>query len=93
MGDKLVGEGSAYDFWFSSNGAKLYKNKFDKDTRPNSNSNSGANSLISFSNFSDISNKMSFKVAYGDSVIKPILAVKNLNLSAANNKISYCWRR
>lgn len=78
FGDQVVGEGTSQDFWFLGNKAKLYKNRFDKDTRPNTNTNTGANSLISFNNFSSISNKMSFKLEYGDSVIKPIFS-KEIN--------------
>lgn len=72
LGDVVTGEGTEDDFWFKTNTSTLYKNKFDKTTRPNTNSNSGANSLISISGFSDISNKMSFQIAYGDSIIKPV---------------------
>ncbi|MEO8232734.1 MAG: T9SS type A sorting domain-containing protein [Ignavibacteriota bacterium] len=78
FGDEVIGEGTQEDFWYAGNEAQLYKNKFSKDTRPNTNTNSGANSLISINDFSTISNKMSFKIEYGDSVIKPLF-VKNLS--------------
>ncbi|MFO7526501.1 MAG: T9SS type A sorting domain-containing protein, partial [Ignavibacteriaceae bacterium] len=58
-----------------SNASALFKNKFSKDTRPNTLTNTGANSLITFSDFSDISNRMSFKLVFGDSVIKPIFSI------------------
>ncbi len=77
LGDEVVGEGSEEDFWYKGNPAKLYKNKFTKDTRPNTLSSSGANSLISLTDFSTISNKMSFKLSWGDSLLKPI-TVKDL---------------
>ncbi len=71
FGDVIIGEGFAEDFWYGNNPAGLFKNRFSKDTRPNTNTNSGANSLITFSNFSAKSNRMSFNLSYGDSVIKP----------------------
>ncbi|HVO74437.1 MAG TPA: hypothetical protein VMT35_10475, partial [Ignavibacteriaceae bacterium] len=76
LGDIVIGEGTQEDFWYKNNPAKLFKGKFSKDTRPNSNSNSGANSLITIGNFSGISNKMSFTVTFGDSIIKPIASVR-----------------
>ncbi len=72
FGDEVVGEGDAVDFWYKTNPSKLYKNKFSKDSRPNTLSNSGANSLISLTDFSPISTKMSFKLSWGDSLIKPV---------------------
>lgn len=74
-----IGEGTNEDFWYSGNKAKLYKNKFAPDTKPNTNSNSGANSLISLENFSAISNKMSFKLSYDGGNIK-LISSTNLNL-------------
>jgi len=79
FGDIVIGEGFAEDLWYKSNPANLFKNKFDKNTRPNTNSNSGANSLISISAFSEIGNRMSFNLVYGDSIIKPIFAA-NINM-------------
>ena len=79
FGDLIIGEGYAEDFWYAGNPAQLYENKFSKDTRPNTNTNSGANSLITFSNFSPKSNRMSFKLSYGDSLIVPIVKY-NLSL-------------
>ena len=43
--------------------------------------------MLTISDFSDISNKMSFDVAYGDSVIKSLFANK-INLSGTINKLS-----
>ncbi len=80
LGDQVVGEGTSEDLWYKTNPADLYQNKFSKDTRPNTNTNSGANSLITISKFSDISNNMSFNISYGDSIVKPIFS-KNLNLN------------
>ncbi len=87
FGDIVIGEGTKEDFWFAANTAEFYKNKFDKSTRPNTNANDGANSLISFSNFSDTSNVISFKISFGDSIVKPIFN-KHLNLSTNNNFLS-----
>jgi len=72
FGDEVIGEGTEQDFWYAGNKAQLFKNKFAKDTRPDTKTNSGANSLITIKDFSSNSNKMSFKVEYGDSVIKPL---------------------
>ena len=84
FGDLVIGEGYAEDFWYAGNPAQLYKNKFSKDTRPNTNTNSGANSLITFSNFSAKSNRMSFRLSYGDSLIVPI-AKYNLNIPSVKS--------
>ncbi len=84
LGDVVIGEGSAEDFWYAGNPSKLYKNKFAKDTRPSSRSNSGANSLITMWDFSPISNHTQFKVSFGDSIIKPIFS-KQINLSDSLN--------
>lgn len=72
FGDEVIGEGTEEDFWYAGNKADLYKNNFSKDTRPNTKTNSGANSLITIKDFSTISNKMSFNIEYGDSIIKPL---------------------
>jgi M6 family metalloprotease-like protein len=74
LGNTVIGEGSYEDYWYSSNPAILYQNRFADDTRPSSNSNSGANSLITISNFPVSSNKMSFKITYGDSLVKPLFS-------------------
>jgi hypothetical protein len=65
FGDVVIGEGSDEDFWYSGNPAALYENVFNADSKPNTNANDGAASLISISDFSEISNKMSFKVKFG----------------------------
>ncbi len=87
LGDVFVGEGGPEDLWFKGNNSKFYKNEFSKDTRPKSITNSGANSLITISNFSSIANKMSFDVTYGDSIVKPIFS-NQLNLASANNNLT-----
>jgi hypothetical protein len=72
FGDVIIGEGTEQDFWYADNKAELFKNIFNKDSRPNTKTNTGANSLITIKDFSSISNRMSFKIEYGDSIIKPL---------------------
>lgn len=64
FGDIIIAEGDEFDFWFSSNSSKLYENIFGPNTKPNTATNSGANSLITISNFTDISNQMKFDVDF-----------------------------
>lgn len=87
FGDVVVGEGTNEDLWYSSNPAHFYENKFGKDTKPSSTTNSGAYSLITISDFSDYANKMNFKISYGDSLIAPIFSAQ-LNLSSTNNHLT-----
>ncbi|MCG6915667.1 T9SS type A sorting domain-containing protein [bacterium BMS3Abin03] len=87
LGDEVIGEGEKEDFWYVSNPAELYQNRFANDTRPDTKTNSGANSLITIKDFSDIANRMNFKVEYGDSIVKPILS-NEINLSSDNKSIS-----
>ncbi len=65
LGDVIIAEGDEYDFWYFGNPSKLYQNKFGIDTKPSTISNSGANSLITISDFSAISNTMSFNLNFG----------------------------
>jgi len=76
FGDRIIGEGTKEDTWYSSNPADLYKNKFGSDTKPKAVANNGASSLITMSDFSDIGNKMSFKLMYGSNDIDIISNVK-----------------
>ena len=80
FGDLIIGEGSYEDYYYKTNPGVLYTNRFDKNSRPNSNTHSGANSLIAMSGFSNSANKMNFNLAYGDSVVKPIFADSIPNL-------------
>lgn len=64
FGDEVVGEGAEEDFWFASNEAELYENKFGPGTRPATKSNDKANSLITFSEFSDTANTMEFNLSW-----------------------------
>jgi hypothetical protein len=84
FGDEVIGEGTEQDFWYAGNKAQLFKNKFAKDTRPDTKTNSGANSLITIKDFSSNSNKMSFNIEYGDSVVK--LLFTNNNFSSLTAK-------
>lgn len=79
FGDEVIGEGTEFDLWYEGNPSKLYKNRFDKNSRPSAKSNTGANSLIAITDFTESSNRMSFKIAYGDSVIKPLYYIRNLS--------------
>jgi Secretion system C-terminal sorting domain len=61
--------GSPLDCWFSGNSAILYKNIFDQNSFPNSNSHSGAASLITIKNFSTRSPHMTATVEIGSSIL------------------------
>lgn len=74
FGDEVIGEGTQEDLWYSSNPSELYQNRFAKDTRPSTRTNTGANSLITISNFTDINNRMNFRITFGDSIIKPLFS-------------------
>lgn len=87
FGDEVIGEGTEEDLWYSSNPADLYSNRFAKDTRPDTRTNSGANSLITIKGFSDINNRMRFRIEFGDSVIKPLSSNK-FNFSGNVNSFS-----
>ena len=73
FGDEVIGEGTEVDFWHSDNPSELFQNRFAKDTRPNTLTNTGANSLITIKDFSEIDNRMSFRIEFGDSVVKQFL--------------------
>ncbi len=78
--DDFYGIGSEEDFWFYGNKAKLYENKFGPDTKPDTKSNTGAQSLITIDNFSKSDNKMSFEIKFGEDFLKPIYS-KYLSLT------------
>lgn len=69
FGDQVIGEGDSVDLWYAGNKSKFYTNKFDSSTKPNTNSNTGANSLISFEGFSVSKNIMNFKLTLGSTNI------------------------
>ena len=72
FGETVIAEGEEFDLWHSENPSKLYENIFGPDSKPNTKTNSGANSLVSLSNFSAIGNQMSFDVSFGSEYISPI---------------------
>ena len=83
----FIGEGTNEDFWYAGNKAQLYKNSFAPDTKPNTNSTSGSNSLITMDNFSPISNKMNFDISFGGSSLY-LISSSNLNLTNGNKYLS-----
>jgi hypothetical protein len=97
FGDIVIGEGTEEDLWYSSNTADLYQNLFNKETRPNTRTNTNANSLITIKDFSVIDNRMSFRIEYGDSIVKPLFsthlqidsAANGFSVSEYNNSIEY----
>jgi M6 family metalloprotease-like protein len=92
FGDEVIGEGTDYDFWYASNPSELFENRFAKDTRPNTLTNTGANSLVTIKDFSEIDNRMSFRIEFGDSVIKALFSV-NLNIQESISWFSYLDER
>jgi len=74
FGDQIIGEGTEEDLWHASNPAELFQNLFNKETRPNTRTNTNANSLITIKDFSEIDNRMSFRIEFGDSIIKPLFS-------------------
>jgi len=69
FGELVIGEGTKEDTWYKTNPADYYENKFSFNTKPKAESNSGVNSLITLSNFSDISNRTSFNLTFGSEFI------------------------
>ena len=84
FGDIITGEGLPEDFWYSGNNARFFQNVFNATSRPNSNANSGAGSLITMKDFSVLGKTMSFALKYGNDVLKPIQTVKLALPSQAN---------
>ncbi len=87
FGDIVIGEGTEIDLWYGSNPAELFQNLFNKETRPNTRTNTNANSLITIKDFSEIDNRMSFKVEFGDSIVKPIFS-QRYNFSPYGSALS-----
>ncbi len=73
FGDVVIGEGEANDFWFKGNSARLYQNRFASDTKPNTNSNDGSESLISFSDFSEKGNSMTFNLSFSADNVRKVV--------------------
>ncbi|NJD22326.1 MAG: T9SS type A sorting domain-containing protein [Melioribacter sp.] len=82
-----IGEGTNEDFWYAGNKAKLFKNRFAQDTKPNTKSTNGSNSLITMENFTAISNKMSFSINYGSTNLN-LVSSSNLNLTSGQKYLS-----
>lgn len=76
FGDVVVGEGYYWDFWYADNDAPLYENRFDADSRPNTNDNDDARSLLSFTNFSAIGDHMTVELEFGDEEIAPVASMR-----------------
>jgi hypothetical protein len=87
FGDEVVGEGTEEDFWYSGNSAKLYKNLFNDETLPSSKSNSGANSMLEFSDFSASGPVMTLKIKKGNTGVSPLF-IFNTGLSAGTEDAS-----
>lgn len=85
FGELVIGEGTKEDTWYKTNPADYYENKFSADTKPKAESNSGVNSLITLSNFSDISNRTSFNLTFGSEYID---LIGNFNLGNTSNYFS-----
>ncbi|MFH0991771.1 MAG: T9SS type A sorting domain-containing protein [bacterium] len=76
--------GWALDYWFSENIAIPYRNSFDKNSFPNSNSYTGAKSLVSMTNFSGRSPRMTVLVQRGDVQITRLTALTKQFSPSAN---------
>ncbi|MCL6097250.1 MAG: T9SS type A sorting domain-containing protein [Bacteroidetes bacterium] len=70
------GRAAQEDMWYAGNKGKYFKNIFGPDSKPNTNSNTGANSLITMRNFSAAANKMGFNVSFSSLNIKLVSATK-----------------
>ncbi len=86
-GDIVYGDGYQEDMWYAGNKGKYFQNKFGPDTKPNTNTNEGANSLITMQNFSAPANKMGFNISFSNSNISLVSSLK-LGLSNSNNLLT-----
>ncbi|HZW39746.1 MAG TPA: T9SS type A sorting domain-containing protein [Ignavibacteriaceae bacterium] len=87
FGDVVVGEGEPNDFWFAGNESELFENKFSYDTRPDTRSNDGTNSLITMENFSASDNKMNFSLSFGNNQIS-LREIRKFNFPLDNVKLN-----
>ncbi|MFA7287872.1 MAG: T9SS type A sorting domain-containing protein [Melioribacteraceae bacterium] len=78
FGETVYGQATEDDFWFKGNESKYYKNVFTYDSKPDSKSNKGANSLITIDNFSDVSPLMTFNLKYEADAAKRIIYTQML---------------
>jgi hypothetical protein len=67
--------GYEQDFWYSGNPIRVYSNVFDKNSKPNSRSNSGALSLVTIRDFSKRAPRMSATVEIGDNSTKRLQGI------------------
>ncbi len=63
--------GSPLDCWYKHNPSPAYKNRFDRTTTPNSNSQTGAATLVTLQNFSERRLRMTMDVATGNDLLAP----------------------
>ncbi len=77
----FIGEGTKEDTWYSTNPAEFYENKFNTNSKPATTSNLGANSFISFTDFTEIGTQMSFKLNYKFGQVEKVFTqnVPNIN--------------
>ncbi len=64
--------GTALDFWFEGNPSPVNKNEFTATSFPSTQSNDGAMSHVSMSDFSVRGTRMSVQVTVGDNTVKPL---------------------
>jgi len=65
-------DGTQFDFWYESNLAPIYQNRFDRNTIPPSKSNTGAPSHVAMYDFSPRNPRMQVTVRIGSDEVKPI---------------------
>ncbi len=75
------------DMWYAGNQGRYFKNIFSPESKPNTNSNTGANSLITMQNFSVPANKMSFNISFSDSNVY-LISSTSLDLVRTRNFLS-----
>ncbi len=88
FGDQIIGEGEQNDFWFSGNTGNYFTDEFSPTSKPSSNSYSGASSGITLTNFSPISDIMSFNLDFNfnDFVLSKTLTLpNNANIDFVNS--------
>lgn len=86
FGDVLVGEGDEYDLWYAGNTADLYTNEFSARTRPNTKSNTGANSWIKLDNFFAIGSSSGFDIQMNSPGVKLVKDDKSFPANSVYNK-------
>ncbi len=80
--------GDPRDSWYLENPWPGYSNVFGPATTPNSNSNSGAYSLVTVRNFSGRLPRMTFDVRFGDDYLKPAAGFpKYLGVSGSDKDV------